>query len=1227
MSVPNNYDDPYWSDLASNTEAKLKLPTGLLGAIVSHGERSNNDQISSVGARTPFQITPGTRKLSIKKYGIDPYLSSENAAEVAGLLLKDSLSRNNNDPSLAIAEYHGGTDRSNWGPRTKAYVDRVTSAIPEIPQPQVQEGPSTFDKVSQQPSPSNKLAAVHQAYLSGQMSPDEKAQYEGDIKNGLIMAPKGFSLKENTQTVLPQAVADAYAFGKMSPEEKQQLEQDLSKGLVKLPEGTLKSNEIPGQQRIVDKEVPTTFGDKVQGAGEAALSTATGLTGGTVGMALGAGKGIASALLDGSFGTPQAAAQVEKAAMQGASDFTYQPRGQLGQDYTNTIGEGMNSLIPVMPLTAELGTAAGILKNKVQMARDLASPKAAQLVDSVKQGGGGIADSVKQRFTNSTVPENIPTEGSMGAAAVNPIEQARATVSSSSPELKASVESAIQRGENIAQSALDRHVEADSLPVKVKITKGQATGDIIEISNEQNRKGKDTEYALRFDEQNKALKDNLPAIREQAAPDVYDMDVPEHGDALISAYEAFDKKLNDRIVEKYKALIAANGGDFPLDATAFASRAEALLKKNLKSNYITKGLKADLNDFKSGQPMTFETFEYLRSNLAEEMRSAKSGNERAAAGFVRQALEEMPMPKGAEHLKPLADAARKAAKDRFDIIEADPAYKSVVNGSASPDKFIEKYILNADLNKVKELQKNLSESPIGSQVISSGIMKWLEAKAGIIDSEGNFSQAGYNKALDRIRPKLQVLFKPEQVKQIQTLGNVARWTQEQPRGSFVNNSNTFVAQAANVGKKFAETFGNVSVPGAQLGTAARDALAARANKKAVNESLKVGAGISKKEEVKRKVLEAKNKKPKDGVVTFETSVKIPEKIKQNDFLNPNSNGFPESPKSEEMTLYHGSKGVVEDIKDKGLYGGVFASPSSDSALSHGDNLHTIKVPQEKVLTQHEIEYGDIPHNKITDFLKRNFKKASEEELTELEAAIFEDKGLYKIDIPEDRILDLFGTDDISSADWDGQRLRGKFAKELGYQAVEMKDEHGTSYLVLPGAKITKGRQFGMADKMHNQESWFHGSDVESIGDLDISKFGKGGFTNLNLGTEGKIPAVYLTSSKEHAGAYGENIHQFKIDTDNSLLLNAEKELTSWAKENGYDSAQKMIDEYYDGDIYNAFSADNRFDQLAKEAKEKGKDVAIVDFGKLRGSRDGGNRFSAGKVAIVLNTKKTIKETK
>jgi hypothetical protein len=73
-----------------------------------------------------------------------------------------------------------------------------------------------------------------------------------------------------------------------------------------------------------------TIGERIVGAGETALSLLTGAVGAPLGMIQGTGAGVARAILSGQFGTPQAAAEIERAATEQAGRFTYAPRTRAG---------------------------------------------------------------------------------------------------------------------------------------------------------------------------------------------------------------------------------------------------------------------------------------------------------------------------------------------------------------------------------------------------------------------------------------------------------------------------------------------------------------------------------------------------------------------------------------------------------------------------------------------------------------------------------------------------------------------------------------------------------------------------------------------------------------------------------------------------------------------------------------------------------------------------------
>ena len=196
-------------------------------------------------------------------------------------------------------------------------------------------------------------------------------------------------------------------------------------------------------------------------------------------------------------------------------------------------------------------------------------------------------------------------------------------------------------------------------------------------------------------------------------------------------------------------------------------------------------------------------------------------------------------------MKSLADDARAAAKAQFQALDADPAYKAAVQESIPPDRFVQRYLTgpSATRDGVAIMKQNLADNPTALQTMSVATLDHLRQSAGV-DSmgNGNFSQAGYNKALQALGPRMKSLVDPNTSETLDTLGNVARYTQAQPRGSAVNNSNTFVAAAAEGAKGLVEHAVNAKTLGLG-GTATRRFLQKRAERQAVQRSLAPGAGL------------------------------------------------------------------------------------------------------------------------------------------------------------------------------------------------------------------------------------------------------------------------------------------------------------------------------------------------------------------------------------------------
>jgi hypothetical protein len=452
---------------------------------------------------------------------------------------------------------------------------------------------------------------------------------------------------------------------------------------------------------------------------------------------------------------------------------------------------------------------------------------------------------VQQNVIKGQDPAGLPGVASVGAAGrQNPVA-VQAAIDQLPVEMRGTASQMPLKNVNL--KALESHVEALNLPDPVYLTKGQATEDLVALSNELNRRGELPNIAQRIGEQNKTLVNNLTLIRERAAPDVFGTKPSDFGQQVIDGYLNIDRQRNDNIRQLYGQLEQAAGGDFPIDAQKFVQSADQQLKKKLKSEFLPPEIDRQLQSYRDGSRMDFEQFEALRTNLATEIRKAeqaKDGNKSTALGVVRDSLENLPLTGEAAQLKPLADAARKAAKERFDALRKDPAYSAAVDGKVAPENFIDTFVLSKGKGteaNVRQMMSALGRGSPEQQAIAAGLMEIITRKA--VDSSGNFSQAAYNKILRDLEPKLLEVFDPDSAKQLKSLGNVSRKVMAQPKGGFANNSNTLVAGLAEKAGKALELGLNVSTANLiPLGTIAKQARQRKAAEKFQRETLEPLAG-------------------------------------------------------------------------------------------------------------------------------------------------------------------------------------------------------------------------------------------------------------------------------------------------------------------------------------------------------------------------------------------------
>lgn len=467
---------------------------------------------------------------------------------------------------------------------------------------------------------------------------------------------------------------------------------------------------------------------------------------------------------------------------------------------------------------------------------------------------------IGNKIVNS-VSDPEAADASLGASASNSQQSMGAArtapVTGASPEFQEGIRRAAQQtGGAVNPDAATRIQDAESLPVKARLTPGQSSGDPNVFSEEKNLRGTDEKRAQLYKDQNQNLIDNFDALREKVGPDVFSTNPVEHGDTLINSYENNNKVARKEIDEAYDTARESIPPRMPvLDARKLLGDVNSVLEDKWatesappdimrKLQRISDNTDTNSNSVAPGTISAIQ-FEGLRSRLAELARST-DGSTRYAAHLIRGVVEDSDLLPGTEAFKAPFDKARSLARAQFQALEADPAYNDAVNGITPPDRFTQKYITGptATRDGVETMRANLADDPVATQTMGVAALDHLRRAS--LGTTGNVAQSALNKQLGAMSPKMPSLFDPQTTEHLETLGRVAGYQQIQPAGSFVSNSNTATSMLAHAAKTGAEVAANaagakVGVP--IVGTFLRNQLDKRAAAKATKEFLDPYGGL------------------------------------------------------------------------------------------------------------------------------------------------------------------------------------------------------------------------------------------------------------------------------------------------------------------------------------------------------------------------------------------------
>ncbi len=287
------------------------------------------------------------------------------------------------------------------------------------------------------------------------------------------------------------------------------------------------------------------------------------------------------------------------------------------------------------------------------------------------------------------------------------------------------------------------------------------------------------QIADRFNEQNKALKDNVTLVKERAAPDVFGPDYVSNAQGAIDLVrEKIDTYKNEK-QQAYKDLEDFGAGKLEIDSKTFGNNAIKALTEKEDIDFLPPTIKTKVDQYIAGKPMNFDQFQNFTTQIARETRKAQSandGNAVHALTLVRNELENLPLIGETAEAKVFADKARGLAKREFDLIDKtrptyNAVYAMVENGGADTKNFIQNYVFsskNQDFAKTMDL---VGDSPQAIQNLRAGTLDYMLRNS--TDASGNFLTGKFAKTIADldVNKKLDALFGAEEAGRLRKIAN------------------------------------------------------------------------------------------------------------------------------------------------------------------------------------------------------------------------------------------------------------------------------------------------------------------------------------------------------------------------------------------------------------------------------------------------------------------------
>lgn len=447
-------------------------------------------------------------------------------------------------------------------------------------------------------------------------------------------------------------------------------------------------------------------------------------------------------------------------------------------------------------------------KSKAAMGGAIAGGETAGLIETVTPILKGAVNLARARF-GSNAPSGAADQAvneALKSAQVDPNTVPIPVIAS----MKQQASDALSAGIEPNPAMIANRAKAESLPVPVHLTSGQASGDPMQFSKEMNLRGKvgvGEPITQLYQQQNSAFIQNLDALGAKGAPTTIDA-----GNFMESHIQKMWNDLNEQKNAAYSGVRNSQGQPALVDQYIAAQAIHDAMdnpQSSFEYDFLPQNIQKVIDNMEDGNGnLTVAQLQQLDKSWGAMAAGSSDGNVRNAIYKARDILNNAPIQDDLGQQSMAAYTAAKAlhAKQMSMITpkllngNANPAYqplvKMVVRDGVAPEQLFNKGILNASPGDITQNLSFLNSlNPNAKEFMGRTLMGEIKDQAlnGSSDQRGTVSNAVLSKWTSPRTvnaAKVNVILPEPQAQTLKTLSDVVELAKRYPVSSTVNTSNT-----------------------------------------------------------------------------------------------------------------------------------------------------------------------------------------------------------------------------------------------------------------------------------------------------------------------------------------------------------------------------------------------------------------------------------------------------